>query len=57
METSRCNPAPTEETAAAIIAALEHWATDVSPVTDQAPQLMLTPWKRTALAEGVAPFI
>ena len=67
METSRSNPSrsdpsvgeitpdPTPEEAAAVIAAIEQFLRDTTVLVDAAPApAMLSPWKRAALAEGVA---
>jgi hypothetical protein len=57
METFRSSPDPTPEEAAAVVAALERFrrdtATDVA-TGQRAGSPFVSPWKRAALAEGVA---
>ena len=49
-------PNPTPEEAAAVIAAIERFLRDTAVLADATPAqpAALSPWKRTALAEGVA---
>jgi hypothetical protein len=56
MEISRSSPAPSPEEAAAVIAAIEQYLRDTAspPVRAQSSDPALSPWKRAALAEGIA---
>ncbi len=54
METSRFSPAPSAEEAAAALAAIEQFRRDTAPEPVPAADPRPTPWKRAALAEGVA---
>jgi hypothetical protein len=56
MEISRFSPDPSAEEAAAVIAAIEQYLHDTASPPDPAPSPdpSLSPWKRAALAEGIA---
>jgi hypothetical protein len=54
METSRFSPDPSPEEAAAVIAAIEQFLRDTAPLPAPNPEPAMSPWKRAALAEGVA---
>ena len=54
MEISRFSPAPSPEEAASVIAAIEQYLRDTSRPSAPAPDPALSPWKRAALAEGIA---
>ena len=56
MEISRFSPAPSPEEAAAAIAAIEQYLRDTAspPEPAPSPDPALSPWKRAALAEGIA---
>jgi hypothetical protein len=51
METFRFDPEPSSEEAAALVAAIEQFLRDSTPA---APPPIVSPWKRRALAEGIA---
>jgi hypothetical protein len=54
MGTSRFSPGPSPEEAAAAIAALEQFVRDTAPEPAPQAEVKPSPWKRAALAEGVA---
>ena len=56
MEISRFSPASSPEEAAAVITAIEQYLRDTASPPEPAPSSdpALSPWKRAALAEGIA---
>jgi hypothetical protein len=56
METFRSSPEPSAEEAAAVITAIEQYLRDTKspPEPSPSPDPKLGPWKRAALAEGIA---
>ena len=54
METSRFSPTPSPDEAAAVIVAIEQYLRDTAVVIEAPAESKLSPWKRTALIEGVS---